>query len=563
MKVLYVSSHPGAKERLERQFSEVEWVPFHIGMEDFQIYDAVLILEPFECLGKSERKENSQKGGLYTSVFVLWKRFLAFHYPEVKLLVGGFGYSEHPNYLNLPALSGRTDFSKLVRVANAVTDEWEDHVPVRGEDIQDKLKLFFEGHNKEGIIITMTKVRQGLNHAYYDYGGREVRLGLFRRIWMETLVPLRNYIRLMQRRWENYAPFFENMPFYYQLSAVKVDDFFQELEILIKGTRKLNDQELKEKQQHFIDFDGFNRLDELQQALDLINKRYINPEIIGTVLMIDDDPDFHNKLENSLPIFKFDHAYSGEEGLAKAQEKSYNMILLDLQLDPKDETLTGLDYIQPLKLEQSTTPLLIVTTHARPKIYKKAIELGADNFFIKSEFDVRQWSNQFLLITSGKGEDKYSQLGKEFPSGDQKEGKSQVLVIEDEDEWYKKIESIQGKAINFQRAGTQQVALDLVKDQNNNYDLILLDLYLPGQDRKEGLVGLKLISLLKEAKPLVPIIVISRNYTYSMTIEAINQGASDYLRKDRFNAQLWYNRFKNYIELKKSRELIEKTKLLS
>ncbi|MCB0628925.1 MAG: response regulator [Saprospiraceae bacterium] len=558
MKVLFVASHHGVEARLLSQFPEINWVPFESGRKQYDDLAAVLVLEPYECLGKTEREKDPYRGGLYTSVFIIWKRFLAFHYPKVKLLLGGFADIEHPNYINLLDLSRIQDFADQVEAAEPVTQDWNNLMPVRGEPIEDKLRLFFEGHNKEGIIITMAKVRQGLNHAYYDYGAREVTVGKFRDIWEEVLVPIQNYVLLMQRRWDNYAPYFENMPFFYQLEEVDVDGYLRELVALVEGPDELNQKKLKKKQKKFIAFDGFNRLDELQQALDLANKRYISPEVVGKVLVIDDDENFQSKLYYSFPVFEFDFVNSGKAGLGKASKKKYDLILLDLQLDPSVPELSGLNYIDSLKKLLSNTPLIIITTHAHKSVYAEAIQLGADNFLVKSEFDIRPWENLFIRTMSGQQTVRIPLPTAGRTVIDQEDGRAQVLVVEDDEDWFDRIKAIQGKSIQFHHAATQQIALDLLRDPKYDFDLVLLDLYLREEDRKEVLGGLKLIPKIIKDKPLIPIIVISRDWTYGMTLKAISQGASDYLRKDQFNTHLWHNRFKNYIELKKNRQIIEK-----
>ena len=62
-------------------------------------------------------------------------------------------------------------------------------------------------------------------------------------------------------------------------------------------------------------------------------------------------------------------------------------------------------------------------------------------------------------------------------------------------------------------------------DENNDFDLILLDENMPGKS------GLTLIKDIKDRKPFVPIIMITKNEEENIMNEAIGSMISDYLIK--------------------------------
>ena len=103
-----------------------------------------------------------------------------------------------------------------------------------------------------------------------------------------------------------------------------------------------------------------------------------------------------------------------------------------------------------------------------------------------------------------------------------------VLVIEDDQEINKLLNMIlkkSGVAAVSAYSGTE----GLLQLENNTYDLILLDLMLP------GISGEEFISKIRE-KSMIPIIVISAKVDIENKIQVLKMGADDYITKP-FNQQ--------------------------
>ena len=98
-----------------------------------------------------------------------------------------------------------------------------------------------------------------------------------------------------------------------------------------------------------------------------------------------------------------------------------------------------------------------------------------------------------------------------------------ILVIEDDPEINKLLHKILAKAaMNPVPAysGTE----GLLQLENNSYDLILLDLMLP------GISGEELISKIRE-KSMIPIIVITAKVDIEDKVQVLKMGADDYITK--------------------------------
>ena len=73
-------------------------------------------------------------------------------------------------------------------------------------------------------------------------------------------------------------------------------------------------------------------------------------------------------------------------------------------------------------------------------------------------------------------------------------------------------------------AGDASEALAMM-EQNDDVDLILLDLYMPGMS------GLDLLSELKQKYPTIPVVVLSSDETRSAVVDALQRGATGYICK--------------------------------
>lgn len=99
------------------------------------------------------------------------------------------------------------------------------------------------------------------------------------------------------------------------------------------------------------------------------------------VLIIEDEERLAQAIAAGLTAdgFTVDTAPDGEEGLWKATEQVYDVIVLDIML-PK---LNGYDVVKRLRAEQLWTPVLMLTAKDGEYDEADALDLGADDYLTK------------------------------------------------------------------------------------------------------------------------------------------------------------------------------------
>jgi signal transduction histidine kinase len=122
-----------------------------------------------------------------------------------------------------------------------------------------------------------------------------------------------------------------------------------------------------------------------------------------------------------------------------------------------------------------------------------------------------------------------------------------ILIIEDNPTDLKLLEGLVSKLTlyrpHIECVGSVREAFNCI--ESNDYDLLLLDLNLPDSQ------GLTTLAKFRNVCPYIPIIIISGQYNHEMGMEAISNGAQDYLVKGEYNAKMLSKSIYFAIERKK------------
>ncbi len=103
-----------------------------------------------------------------------------------------------------------------------------------------------------------------------------------------------------------------------------------------------------------------------------------------TILLIEDNPDdakiITRYLTKSRELYRIEHASSGEEGLEKAMNKYFDVILLDYKLPD----MNGIEIMEESKKRNIHIPIIMLTGADDRKIAVEAMKLGAADYIVKS-----------------------------------------------------------------------------------------------------------------------------------------------------------------------------------
>ncbi len=109
----------------------------------------------------------------------------------------------------------------------------------------------------------------------------------------------------------------------------------------------------------------------------------------GSVLIIDDEAAIRESLQTLLEFdgYEVESAADGESGLARAGERAFDLILLDLALPDRN----GLDLLAELRAHDSQISVIMITAYGTVENAVAAMQAGAVNFVQKP------WDNEKLL----------------------------------------------------------------------------------------------------------------------------------------------------------------------
>jgi DNA-binding NtrC family response regulator len=109
----------------------------------------------------------------------------------------------------------------------------------------------------------------------------------------------------------------------------------------------------------------------------------------GLVLIIDDEAEIRESLQTLLELegYEVESASTGNDGLSRAGDRPFDLVLLDLALPDKN----GLNVLAELHERDTQLPVIVITAYGTVDNAVKATQAGAANFIQKP------WDNDKLL----------------------------------------------------------------------------------------------------------------------------------------------------------------------
>jgi DNA-binding response OmpR family regulator len=175
------------------------------------------------------------------------------------------------------------------------------------------------------------------------------------------------------------------------------------------------------------------------------------------VLVIEDDPNIVGLLEIHLRDhnFSLSKSFTGEDGLRKAQESKYDLIILDLMLPGMD----GLEVCRQLRNQGAITPIMMLTAKSEEIDKVLGLEIGADDYLTKP-FSIREF------IARAKALVRRTEREQVMPESNQEALLAYGNLSIDRD---KKMVHIDGKRISLSRKEFDLLSL-LAANPGKNYD---------------------------------------------------------------------------------------------
>ena len=110
----------------------------------------------------------------------------------------------------------------------------------------------------------------------------------------------------------------------------------------------------------------------------------------GSILIIDDEPEIRESLEQMLKLEGYQPALAStaQEGLRKAEESIFDVVLLDISLPD----LSGLEVLKSIKRDSPDTGVIMITAYDSGQAAFQASKEGAHSYITKP------WDNERVLL---------------------------------------------------------------------------------------------------------------------------------------------------------------------
>lgn len=249
------------------------------------------------------------------------------------------------------------------------------------------------------------------------------------------------------------------------------------------------------------------------------------------ILLIDDEASILEQMKANYQ-HDFDFVYVDNEQKAKEclRDNSFDLVLLDLYLREDGDKEIAVNLLTYIKLNHSV-PIIIVTRESKQEIVVELIKRGADNYLVKQSFDPARWK-EIIDSTIEEAQQKIQ---------------PNILLIEDEQSFYKNLVAIMGKSCKITHAQTPEAAAELLKRQP--FHLVLLDLHLTDQTNQDGQDFF--IQTILPLPTFTPVVLISKSIAFTH-IDDFKKGYKQiigYINKVEFQAKELKKKILTYLKI--------------
>ncbi len=237
------------------------------------------------------------------------------------------------------------------------------------------------------------------------------------------------------------------------------------------------------------------------------------------VLLVDDEEDFLTASSQALQRrgLEVDVAPNGVTALEMVDAKQYDVIVLDVKMPDID----GIEVFRIIRRKYPNLPVILLTGHSSIDDAFQTSKDGIADYLSKPiDMDdmVARIREVVVRFKQRESEDR------EPPPPPDSSVPVRVILIDDEVRFLDSMKRVlERRNLDVDTAESGEQGLTLLKEKL--VDVVVLDIKMPGMD------GLEVLRRIKTYYPSVQVIMLTGHPSYVTAVEAIKQGAHEYLEK--------------------------------
>ena len=236
------------------------------------------------------------------------------------------------------------------------------------------------------------------------------------------------------------------------------------------------------------------------------------PEKDVRLLMVDDEGEFLQAMEPGLCRRGFDvtTAQDGVWALKLLAERTFDVVLLDVKMP----VLDGVDTFREINRLAPNLPVVLLTGHGN---ITQAFETSREGVF---EYLTKPCAMEDLVRVLREAVSRSPDRGERPVTREE----VRLLLVDDDIEFARAlIPSLEHRGVQVSAAHGAEEAMERAADET--FHVAVLDVVM------EGLSGLTLMKRLREADPLLEVIILTGNPSIADVRTALREGAFEYLTK--------------------------------
>lgn len=237
------------------------------------------------------------------------------------------------------------------------------------------------------------------------------------------------------------------------------------------------------------------------------------------ILLVDDEEEFLNASSQALQRrnLDVDVAPNGVTALELVEKNRYDAIVLDVKMPDID----GIEVFRIIHDKHPDLPVILLTGHAS---IDDAFHTSRDGIadYLSKPIDMDDLAELVIKVVAKGRENREDDAANTETVGGL--GRVSVMLIDDEVEFLKSMSRVlERRDMEVITADSGELGLTLLKECL--VDVVVLDVKMPGMD------GLEVLMRIKTDFPSIQVIMLTGHPSHDAAMEAIRQGAHEYLEK--------------------------------